>query len=189
MGCGCSGHRYGDTGRITSDIAWSGPQMGNRGHRPGPRRPTLDELDEPKEVLRSEVIELLSLREVQVDGRASTTQAFPFPPFETESVDSAVLSVVVSQKQGFDTAARSLWVRIQNAVRTSDDPSVTFVGDGASAEIDLGSPSLMTIAWPVVGPGARLLLEWEQGTTESSASVTLAVWLTLRRKGTGSAGR
>jgi hypothetical protein len=139
--------------------------------RPAPRR------------LPPLVLELFSRREISMDGRLGSTQSVPFPIFDTTLYRTGVLTVLVHAKSGFGTGT-SVHVWIQDAVQVPDDPAVLFADDRASATIDdaTPAPSLKTVDWTLVGPSARLRIEWLQATAELSAAAkcTLSAYVTLR---------
>ena len=127
------------------------------------------------------VYELFPLQTVAFDGRTSTIQSIPFPVFDSDAYGEGVLSVMV-KSHSILLSGSELRVRIQNAIQSEDDPAAVFAENGAFATIGASTPGkrVLTVAWPVVGPSCRLCLEWSQ-VTVLPASVTMAVWLTLRR--------
>ena len=130
------------------------------------------------------VYELLPMTAFTFGGRDSTFESIPLPVFDTAEYGAAVLSLMIRNSVIVGGGSRArLW--IQNAFQTSDDPSVIFASDDVALTIDsTDTPSMLkTGSWSPVGPGARLRIEWQQGTggLPVSSQLSFAVWLTLRR--------
>ncbi len=88
-------------------------------------------------------------------------------------------------------STNQLKVWVQNTILDEDNPSVVFAGTGPSVTISStpAAPHLATSdAAVALGPQARLLLQWSQGSSAFSpptlpvASIVLSVYLTLRAK-------
>ncbi len=128
------------------------------------------------------VYELFPMQTVQLDGQASAIQSIPFPIFDTAEYRKATLSLMLRSRTGFVGGTTQLRLRLQNAIQSADDPSTTFAADAAFVSINSGTPvpGLVTTSFTGIGPGARLRMEWSQGTTTSTSSATFALWLTLR---------
>jgi hypothetical protein len=128
------------------------------------------------------VYELAPMREYVFDARTGTTESIPLPLFDADVYSTGVVSLAVSRVSGFnvDSAVR---VFMQNAVQSADDPSVIFASSELFLSITSSSQrSLETAPWLLVGPGARLLIAWEQGASAATARTTFAVFVTLRRR-------
>ena len=187
MRCGCEKPYYGgDTGEEPAYLAWTGPQMGNV-HNPRQRDArTRRDTREARPV----VLQLLSRREVVFDARAGQIESVPLPAFDTAAYGTWVLSVAVSVKTAY-AAGNQLKVWVQNVAVDEDDPAVVFAGDGPSVTITASpaAPHLLTsTSSSQVGPQARLLIQWTQGTgqfnppTAPVARTVVSAWLTLRPK-------
>jgi len=131
---------------------------------------------------------LLTKREFVFDARANAVESVPLPAFGTATYGTWILSVAVASKTSVLTT-NLLKVWVQNVVVDEDNPSVVFAGDGPSVGISFAPPAphlatssqLMTL-----GPQARLMLQWSQGTSAFSpptlpvARIVLSAYLTLR---------
>ena len=128
------------------------------------------------------VYELFPMQTVVFDANASSLESIPFPVFDTSESARGVLSMMVKSRSGFGIASR-LRLRIQNAVQTRDEPATIFAEDQALVTIQQiqSFPLLATAPVALVGPSARLRVEFSPGTSTGVASATFALWLTLRR--------
>ena len=113
---------------------------------------------------------LLSRREVIFDARANTVESVPLPTFGTAAYGSWILSVAVAKKTNV-LSTNQLKVWVQNTILDEDNPSVVFAGTGPSVTISStpAAPHLATSdAAVALGPQARLLLQWSQGSSAFS---------------------
>jgi hypothetical protein len=170
---------FGDPLPFPIDVPWVGSQAGGAFSR-SPR------VVAPATAAEATLIEVLSRREVVFSGRDSQTETVPFPVFDSHRYRSGVLSVVVHAKASF-LATNQLVVRVQNAIRTYDDPRVIFATDLASLTIasttsGLQSTSLTAGLGSALGGGLRLRLDWVQGAFPNltPARCTLSAFVTLR---------